>query len=100
MKKCEKNTINRWGILLQITLVKLKLYITEKCPPKNKYFTVSFAGKTPLKFKNVPKNQTISIQYLQQAQLALVLLLLACYCGSTTMCRRNGNCVDPNQTDS
>ena len=26
-------------------------------------------------------------------------LVLACYCGSTRMCRRTGKCVDPNQTD-
>ena len=38
--------------------------------------------------------------YLPQAQPALALLLLAWYCGFTTICRRNGNCADPNQTDS
>ena len=26
--------------------------------------------------------------------------ILACYCSSTIMCRRNGYYVDPNQTDS
>ena len=44
--------------------------------------------------------ETISIPYLLQAQPTLVLQLLACYCGSTKVCRRNGNCVDPNHTDS
>ena len=70
-----------------------KAYIVSyrKIPKQNK-FTVSFLGKIPLKLKKIPKkNQTISI---------LVKQLLACYCGSTTLCRGNGNCVDPNHTDS
>ena len=57
--------------------------------------------QNPVKVKKKPKkNQTISIPYLLQAQPALVQQLLACYCGSITTCRRNGNCVDPNHTDS
>ena len=70
----------------------------QKMPQK---ITVSLPGKTPAIFekKNTAKNQTISMPYLLQAQAALALLL-ACYCGSTTMCRRNDNCVDPNKTES
>ena len=82
---------------MQIILVKLTLCVTEEYKKK---ITVSFPGKTPLKLKNAPNNQTISFPYLLQAQPALALLLLACNCGSTTMCRRNGNCVDSNPTDS
>ena len=29
-KKCEENTFNRLGMLIQIILVKLTLYLTEK----------------------------------------------------------------------
>ena len=29
MKLREKNTFNRWGMLMQIILVKLTLYVTE-----------------------------------------------------------------------
>ena len=36
MKKCEKNTFSRWGMLMQIILVKFTLYVTEKCQKKNK----------------------------------------------------------------
>ena len=35
---------------MQIILVKLTLYGTEKCQK----ITVSFPGKTPLKFKQMP----------------------------------------------
>ena len=41
----EKNTFNRWGLLMQIILVKLTLYVTEKSKKKkkkNRNFTVSF----------------------------------------------------------
>ena len=77
-------------------LVKLTLNVTEK---KLQKITVSFPSKLRASFKKCPpppppqNNQTLSIPYLLQA-----LLLLACYCGSTTICRRNGNCEDPNQT--
>ena len=83
---------------MQIILVNRTSYVAEKCQK----ITVSFPGKTPLKLKkiNVPENQAISIPYQLQAQPALALLLLACYCSSTTMCRQNRNCVNPNQTDS
>ena len=81
----QENTFNRWGMLMQIILVKFKLYVTENAK-KN---AVSFTGKTPLKLKKCPqKSQTISIPYLLQAQPALVQLLFACYCISTTICRR------------
>ena len=57
---------------MQIILVKLTLYLTEKMPKKNK-FTVSFLGKTPFKLKKIPqKDQAISIPYLLQAQSAIV----------------------------
>ena len=80
-----------------------KTYIVcyRKNAPKSKNFTISFPGKTPLKLKQMPKkNQTITIPHLLKAQPTIALLLLVCYCGSTTMCRQNGNCADPNQTDS
>ena len=81
---------------MEVIKVKLTLYVKEKC---QKLITISLPGKTPLKLKNTPQNQIISISYLLQAQLELVTLLLACYCGSSTMCRRSGNCVDSNRTD-
>ena len=94
---------------MQIILVKLTLYGTEKCKKKKQNKTKQKQKKkkkrfifwqNPIKVKQKPpKKQTISIPYLLQAQPALALLLLACNCGSTTMFRRNGNCVDPNQTD-
>ena len=68
--------------------------------PKSKNFTIYLLAK-PFNVKQMPpKNLTISMPYLLQAQPGLALLLLAWYCGFTTICRRNGNCVDPNQTDS
>ena len=52
--------------------------------PKNNNFNISFPGKILFKLKKMPpKNQTIFILYLLQAQPALALLLLACYRGST-----------------
>ena len=69
-------------MLMQVILIKLTLSVTEKLK------------------QMPPKNETISIPHLLQAQAALALLLLACYCGSTTMCRWNSYCVDPNQTGS
>ena len=69
---------------------------------KTKHFTVSFPRKkSPLKFlKNATENQTLSIPYLLQAQPALAVRLLACYSCSSTLCRRNGLCLNHNQTDS
>ena len=64
-----------------------------------------FAGKTPLMLNKcpppLPKKKSNNFHAVPAAsQPALALLLLAWYCGFTTICRRNGNCVDPNQTDS
>ena len=42
-------------MLIQIILVKLRMYVTEKCPQKIKNFPVSFPDKTPLKLKEMPK---------------------------------------------
>ena len=63
---------------------------------KPQKITILFPGETPLHIKKCPENQTLSIPYLLPAQPALPLLLLASFCDSTTMCRRNGNGVDPN----
>ena len=49
-EKCEKNTFNRWGMLMRIILVKLTLYLTEKCQ-REKIFTISFPDKRPVKVK-------------------------------------------------
>ena len=81
-----KNAFDQWGMLMQTILVKLTLYVTE-----NQHF---ISRQNPIKVKNAQKDQTISIPYLLQAQPALGLVLLACYCGSTTICRWNDNCVD------
>ena len=95
----QENTFNRWGKPMQIILVKLTLYVTEKCQKAN--ISPFICWQNPFNVKQMPpKNLTISMPYLPQAQPALALLLLAWYCGFTTICRRNGNCVDPNQTDS
>ena len=67
--------------------------------PKKKKIAVSVPGKTPVKLKNAPNRSNNFHPVPAQAQPTLILLLLARYCGSTTMCRRNGNPVDPNQTD-
>ena len=80
-----------------------KAYIVSyRKMPKKKTFHRLIPWQNPVKVKKIPpKNQTLSIPYLLQVQSSLVLLqLLACYCGSTTMCRQDGNCVNPNHTDS
>ena len=70
--------------------------------PKNKNFTVSFPGKIPLKLKQMSRKKKEEKFHPAPAEntAGLALLLMACYCGSTTMCRRNGNFGDPYQTDS
>ena len=80
---------------MQIILVKLTLYLTEKCRNRtNSPF--HFLAKSPKVKKKIPKkNQTILIPYMLQAQPALVPQLLACYCGSTPPCTGNGNCITP-----
>ena len=83
---------------MQIFLVELTFYLTEKCR-KNK-FTVSFLGKTPLKLKKYLKKSNNFTPVLAASTAALVQQLLACYCGSTTLCRWNGNYVDPKHPDS
>ena len=56
--------------------------------------------QNPVKVKKYPqKIKQISIPYLLQDQTALVLQLMAYYCGSTT-CRRTDNCEDAYHTDS
>ena len=92
---------------MQIIVIKLTLYLTKQMPPNThtnkinnkKKITLSFPGRYS-KEKIPPKHQTSSIPYLLQAQPALVLRLLACYCGSITMCRQNGSDVNPNHADS
>ena len=79
-----------------------KAYIVSyrKMPKKKKIHSlISWQNIVKIKI-NTRKNQTISIPYLLHTQSTLVLQYLACYCNSTTMNRRNGNCVDPNHTDS
>ena len=56
MRNARKNTFNRWGMLMQIILVKLTLDVTCNCQ-KIKKITVSFPGKTPLKLKQKPKKK-------------------------------------------
>ena len=93
---CEDNTctFNRWDMLMQIILVNFKLYVIEKCQKKKSLF---HSWQNPVIVRKIhppppkKKNLIISIPYLLQAQLALSLILLACYCYSTTMCRWNGN---------
>ena len=59
MKNATKNTFNRWGMLMQIILVNLKLYFTEKNAKQEKN---SFPGKTPLKFKRIPPKKIKQFQ--------------------------------------
>ena len=64
-----------------------------------KKITVLFPGKTPLKLKNTPKTNNFNPVHAASTAgpcSTIIALLLR----STTMCRRNGNSVDPNQTDS
>ena len=44
MKKCEKKTFNRWDMLMRIILIKLTLYLTEKCQ-KRKISPFNFLAK-------------------------------------------------------
>ena len=62
----------------------------RKLPKNKKKVILSFSGRIPC-----PQKSSNIHPHLLQAQPALALLLLVCYCGSTTMCRGNGNCVDP-----
>ena len=55
-----ENTFHRWGMLMQIILVKLTLYFTEKYQ-KPKISLFHFLAKPRLTLKML-KNQTISIQ--------------------------------------
>ena len=64
----------------QIVLVKLTMYITEKMPKKQK-FHCFVSWQNTVNLKKIPRNQTISIPYLLQAQPSLSLLSLAYYCG-------------------
>ena len=36
MKNARKKTFNRWGMLMRIILIKLTLYLKEKCQKKKK----------------------------------------------------------------
>ena len=49
-EKCEKNTLNRWGMLMQVILVKLTV---QKC--KAKITMISCPGINSLKLKTPPK---------------------------------------------
>ena len=67
---------------------------TSHAYAKNMYISPFISWPNPVKIKQkmllpppLPPNQIVSIPYLLQAQPAIALLLLACYCGSTTMCR-------------
>ena len=84
---------------MRMILVKLKFYLTEKCQ-KRKKTLFHILAKPRQRNKYRKENQTISIPYLLQAQPALSYNYWLALCGSTTMCIRNGNCVDPNHTDS
>ena len=61
--------------------------------PKNKKLTVSFPGKTMLKFKkNAKKKKSNTFHSVHSATTAGPCpILLACYCGSSTICTRNGH---------
>ena len=100
MKNARK-ILNRWGKLMQIILVKRTLYVTENAKKNHKSLTIYFLAK-PFNFKKCPPPpKSNNVHAVPTAStVALALLLLACYFGLTTICRQNGNCVDPNQTDS
>ena len=85
---------------MQIISVKLTLHLTGKCQQKKGKLLGFISWQKPVKLTKYSKNQLISNPYLLQAQPVPVLQLLACYCGSTTMYRQNGNCVNPNHIDS
>ena len=73
-------------------------------PKKPKAFNVLFFWQNPVKVKiHTPKNQTI-LHALPAASTAgpypTIIAVITVICGSTIMCRRNGNCEDPNQSDS
>ena len=54
MKNGEKNTFNRWGMLMQIILVKLTLYLTEKCQ-KRKKVHLFISWQNPVEVKKYPQ---------------------------------------------
>ena len=86
---------------MQIILVKLTLYVTEKCQKKKKSPFISSQNPFNLKKMCPPLKKSKNFHAVPAASTAaLALLFLACYFGFTTICRRNGNGVDPNQTDS
>ena len=61
-----------------------------------KKIIVSFPGETPLNLKKCSKK---SNNFHPVPAASTAVLLLACYCGSTTMRRWNDNHVDPEQID-
>ena len=67
------------------------MYLTEKC--QKIFFHLSISWQYPVKIKiNTPKKSD-NFYPVPAASTAGP-------CPSTTMYRRNGNCVDPNHTDS
>ena len=60
-------------MFMQIILIKLTLYLTENAKKKKKNHRL-ISWQNPVKIKKIPpKNLTILIPYLLQAQPALVL---------------------------
>ena len=50
MKKCEKKTFNRRGMLKRIILIKLALYLTDKCQKKETIHRL-ISWQNPVKIK-------------------------------------------------
>ena len=63
----------------------------RKMPKQNK-FTVSFLAHS-VKVKKKYLKKSSNINPVAAASTGPCPQLLACYCGSTTLCRRDGNCV-------
>ena len=85
---------------MRIILIKLTLYLTEKCQKKKKIHRL-ISWQNPVKIKiNIPKNSDKFNPAPAAKTAGPCPTIINCYCNSTTMYRRNGNCVDPNHTDS
>ena len=82
---------NRWDMLMQIILIKLALYLTEKC--QNNHHSISW--QIPVKVKKYPPQ----IRQFQSVPVASTVGPCPTIIG-LLLYRRNCNCADSNHTDS
>ena len=115
-EKCKNNTFNLWGKLMQVILVKTYIVCYRKMPKKQKFHHL-FAEKTPFNVKQLPppppppqkkkkkkKKKSNNFHAVPAASTAgpcpTIIGLSLWFSNNMQICRRNSNCVDPNQTNS